>query len=550
MEKNVANAPQQTSFSALLQSVKAAGEDFEFYPTSPRMLAVIARHLPEDAESIMDIGAGDGRALLTLAAKCPDATLYGIEKSSTLMQSWPESIVPVGTDLFEQTLSALPVAYICANPPYSEFSLWARLIIESGHARKAFLIIPQRWKEDLSILVALEKRGATARVLHSDSFHDAQRQARAVVDIVEISFPMEGRDYGRYDKPTDPFDLWFDSNIFEAEEADDSESAYQREQRELAKIREHDSIPELVEAYNEEYDRMQANYRAIFRLDMALLSELGVSKKNVKEGIKLKMAGLKAKYWGVLFERLDGITDRLSTATKKKLMERLTGRVAVAFTANNAYAIVLWAIRCANSYFDEQTVQLYRDLSTFESVLKYKSNVRTWSRDDWRYRFCDDESRKPTHYSLELRVVVARGGGISDRDSWDYPGGLSKRAHELLADIIAVFHNLGFPALDQRSLDRQWSAGEVQEWRQPGGGVLFQVRAFGNGNLHFKFAQDAIRALNVTTGRLLGWLRAPADVVTELGYTKAEAEQFFHCTKMLGPSNVAGLLVGSTEESS
>lgn len=538
---------ERPSFPRLLAAVKDAGEDFEWYPTTDRMIEVVTRHIDTTAESIMDIGAGDGRVLTKLGACFENSPLlYAIEKSSVLMQSWPENIVPVGTDLFEQNLSALPCDYLFCNPPYSEFELWARIIIEAGYARKAFLVIPQRWKENEAIALALKARGATARVIHSDNFHDAQRQARAVVDVVEISYPMQGREYRRYDKPSDPFDRWFDENIstFEAEEP---EREYEAERRDLAKIREHRTITDLVEAYAEEYARMEKNYRAIFELDYQLLKELGVSKANVREGIKKKMAGLKSKYWTVLFERLDAVTDRLSTGTKKKFTERLVGRIAVAFTTANAYAVVLWAIKNANLYFEQQAVQLYKDLSTFEGAMAYKSNQRTWKQDDWRYRFRDDDERsRSSHYGLELRIVVNRYGGVSS-ENWDHPGGLARSCHELLADVLAVFYNLGFRSYSPRSLDRRWISGEKQEWATTSGKPLFQVRAFRNGNLHFKFAQDAMRALNVEAGRLLGWLRAPDDVVSELGYTKAEAEKFFHSTNLIGPSIVAGLLTGSAD---
>jgi hypothetical protein len=42
------------------------------------------------------------------------------------------------------------------------------------------------------------------------------------------------------------------------------------------------------------------------------------------------------------------------------------------------------------------------------------------------------------------------------------------------------------------------------------GDVLFQAKAYMNGNMHFRFLPDAIKALNVEAGRLLGWLRSAA----------------------------------------
>jgi hypothetical protein len=301
----------------------------------------------------------------------------------------------------------------------------------------------------------------------------------------------------------------------------------------------------MVEEYQEEYKRMEDNYKAIFRLDYALLKELGISKENVREGIKVKMTGLKAKYWTLLFERLNTITDRLSTATKEKFTQKLLGRNTLAFTSNNAYAVVLWAIKNANKYFDEQTVQLYSDLSTFDGVLNYKSNVRTWKKSDWRY-YRGDEEQHPSHYALDYRIVVERYSGIfpSGFGSYEYPGNLHRRCHDLISDVVAVLFNLGFPSKGPRSLDREWWSGEWQNWYRLGdkNEILFQVKAHKNGNLHFRFLPDAIKSLNVEAGRLLGWLNEPEEVVKELGYTKEEAERFFSCTRLITAGSARLLL--------
>lgn len=549
------------SFTSLLKSVQAVDEDFEWYPTSTRIIEVVSRRLDKTKPdtSILDIGAGDGRVLRQLAEgftgpyTCTP-TLYAIEKSLTLIEAQPENVIPVGTDLFEQNLACLPVTYIYCNPPYSQFESWAVMIIESGHARKAFMVLPQRWKDNPSIKVALEKRGASAKVIHNDDFYDAPRRARAVVDVVEVSYPM--KDDHHWNEVKDPFDVWFDQNIstFDSEEDTSRQTDYDLESRELTRVRQLDSISAMVEAYQEEYTRMEANYKAIFQLDYALLKELGVNKENVRDGIKVKMAGLKARYWTVLFERLDAITNRLSTATKAKFTERLTGRVTLAFTENNAYAVVLWAIKNANKYFDEQTVALYRDLSTYEGVLNYKSNVRTWQVNDWRYYKHSDEF-KPSHYALDYRIVLEKYHGIfsSDFGMYEYPGNLHKTCHEVIADVIAVLFNLGFVAHGEKSMDRQWTAGQWQDWYKGGdfetSPVLFQVKAHKNGNLHFRFMPDAIKALNVEAGRLLGWLKGPSDVVKELGYTAEEAERLYATMKMIVPgSDGVRLMLTGREE--
>lgn len=528
----------------LLAAVKAADQDFEWYPTTQRMIDVVAKHIPADTKSIMDIGAGDGRVLVELAKRCEyPPELYAIEKSSVLVEAQPEEVTPVGTDLHEQNLACLPVDYIFSNPPYSEseYVSWARVIIEFGYAKKAFLVLPRRWKDDQLIQAALQKRGAEARVIHSDDFYDGPRPARAVVDIVEIRYPTQSTGWSGTEKAKDPFDIWFDQNIDtfdQAEEVEDPDVGSSVE-----RLKQLWTIGEMVAAYNDEYARMSENYRAIFRLDYAILKELGVNKEHVRDGIKKKMAGLKSKYWHLLFDRLDTITNRFSTATRKKFLDRLAGRAAIEFTSSNAYAVVLWAIKHANKYYDEQLVQLFRDLSTFEGVLNYKSNQRVWQRDDWRFYH---DKPKPSHYALDYRFVVRQWQAIGNGGSyqWQYPGNLYEGCHNLIADVIVVLYNLGYATVDSPSKNRQWEAGQWQDFTLASGDVLFQVKAHKNGNLHFRFMPAAIKAINVEAGRLLGWIRSKQDVVKELGYTEAEADRFYRSSVQIGVSSVRMLTAG------
>lgn len=549
--------------TSTLQSLIAADQDFEWYPTTERMIDAVAKRIRHDGGSLLDIGAGDGRVLAALATwreprgEESRRKLYSIEKSAVLVQAQPEEVIPVGTDLFEQNLACIKVDFIFCNPPYSQYETWVSTIIESGYAQRAYLVIPQRWKDSPQIAASLKKRGAKAKVIHSDNFEDAERRARAVIDIIEVTYPKKyDRDYGR-DDIKDPFDIWFDQNI-DTFEREQELSEDQANSKEMARLRQLDTIGAMVDAYNEEYARMEANYRAIFQLDYALLNELGVKKDAVREGIKARMAGLKTKYWQLLFERLDAVTSRLSTKTKASFLERLTGiggsaveerdsgsrQTSVAFTHSNAYTVVLWAIKHANKYYDQQLVDLFRELSTFEGVQNYKSNQRTWEKNNWRYQ-AEDHSR----YALDYRIVVSRYNALGGESfQWEHPGGLHKNCHELIDDAIAVFYNLGFTlGHSAPSRNRIWRSGEWQDFCRGDDSVLFQVKAFKNGNLHFRFMPDAIRVLNVEAGRLLGWLRSPADVVAELGYSADEAASFFGSSRKIGAGNIKLLTAAGAE---
>jgi SAM-dependent methyltransferase len=521
--------------SALLEQVKAADQDFEWYPTTERMVARILARLGsyDRPSSVLDVGAGDGRVLGWFRGDNEHVACYSIEKSTVLQQAQPEWVTPAGTEFFEQDLAALPVDLVFCNPPYSDFEAWALRLIDTAHCFRLFLILPDRWKDSEGIKWALKRREGVATVIASDDFLDAERRARARVDIIEITFGARD-DYRR--TPQDPFDIWFRENIttFETER---EVSDYEATQQTLARLHRLDSIDSLVTAFNEDYERMQNNYKALFSLDAALFKELGVNKEQVRTGLKARMKGLKNVYWTALFDQLGVITSRLSTKTKKHFSDRITQQTAIAFTHGNAHAVVLWALRFANVYFNEQVVDLFRELSTHDGVSNYKSNQRTWEKDGWRYMAKDH-----SHYALDYRVVLKHFSAIYDPNSfggsYESPGNLHVSCHQVIDDVIAVFGNLGFPTKDQPSRSRAWLSNVTQTFCAVDGQPLFEVKAFKNGNLHFKFRPAAIRTLNVEAGRLLGWIRSPAEAATELGYSPAEVAQAFGSSAQLTPGGI------------
>lgn len=511
----------------LLDTLKTTAQDFEWYPTTDRMIDVVIGYLRDKRiESVMDIGAGDGRVLLRFGDAFESVSLYAIEKALPLVQAQPERITPVGTEFYEQDLMSLKVDVIFSNPPYSDFEAWMCRIIETGFAKQMFLIVPDRWKDSPTIQQALKKRDALATVIHHDHFMDAERVSRARVDIVRVTFPDNWRE------APDPFFAWFDDNItmFDEQPKIEDEKVF-----DLARLQSMKSISGLVAAFNEEWDRIQYNYRTIFTLDGELLRELGVNKGAVRGGMKKRLEGLKQKYWEALFTHLDVLTVRLSTKTKQKFLRKIASHTTVAFTEPNVYSVVLWALKFANQYFDTQVVELFRELSCHDGVQNYKSNIKTWEKDGWRWCASDH-----SHYQLDYRIVKDGYQAIlkASWDRWEYPGGIHKSVHELLDDIIAVSGNLGFRTKAIPSRERTWVGGAWQNFEDESGRLLFQAKGYMNGNVHLRFSPDVIRAINIEAGRLLGWVRGPEDVVAEMGYSMDDAKRFFGSNARLTTSSV------------
>jgi len=208
--------------NALVKELKGLNEDFEFYPTTQAMINVIKKDMVKyfnnyeegktvlSHSAVLDCGAGDGRVCGQLAN---GGKKYAIEKSKRLIEAMPDDVFIVGTDFFQSTLIDKEVDVIFCNPPYSEYIQWAQKVIREANSKMIYLILPQRWADSADIKKAIESRKATYTIIGSDNFLDAERSARAKIDIISIRMTDGNYSYGRDQKRTDPFDIWFEENF-------------------------------------------------------------------------------------------------------------------------------------------------------------------------------------------------------------------------------------------------------------------------------------------------------------------------------------------------
>lgn len=535
-----------TSTSSLVQQIKEAGQDFEFYPTTREIVYRVWRGIGRDSRhyNVLDIGAGNGNFFRLLdefnrTKQCEDCyrpsfTKYAIEKSQILISNFPADVFVIGTDFHHQTLIDKEMDVIFCNPPYSEYEAWATKIIKEANAERVFLVIPTRWKESALIQQAIKSRGALVSVLDTYDFLNAERAARAKVNLISIFYGA------KYDRSDSAFNTWFDETFkFAAPQKEVFE--YEEERQKAEKInaqlvKGQNLIERLEELYLDEMQRLYGNYRAIEKLDAGILSELNVDVEKLREGLKLRLKGTKNLYWEQLFNRLTAITDRLTAKSRRELLDKLEKNTAVDYTAANAYAIVLWAIKNANQYMDSQLKELYLELSKPDNVLNYKSNQRTFQQDDWRYG-----AEKPTHYKLDYRII----NRLYKCFGTDWDGNvreLYESAHNNINDIITVAKNLGF-AVKQSSFDFTWHPGEPQVFTYFDKGEekqFMRAKAHLNGNIHYQFCKEFSKAFNVEAGRLFGWLRTAQEAAHELDLPLAETTGYFGRQRaaMLGANNI------------
>jgi len=352
----------------------------------------------------------------------------------------------------------------------------------------------------------------------------------------------------------DPFELWFAEN-FKLEIAKDEQSKYDLfnqckeqvdESVKKALVNGSDLITALESLYQHELQKLLGTYKKLEMIDPAILDELNVSLTAVKRALRIKIEGLKDIFWKELFNHLDKITWRLTKASRERLLSKLTAHTHVDFTVSNAYAVVVWVIKNANHYFDDQLINMVETMTNEANIENYASNQRTFGREEWRY------GRTPSElawYKLDYRIVLHRSGGICTAyySFEQSKSGLSHRAGDVLNDLRTIATNLGF---DTSSFGDAHSVAWVSNRKNTflyhdlsrgQDHILFEAKAYKNGNLHLKLNQAFICRLNVEFGRLKGWLKSPKQAAEELDISETEAAKSFAANLQLEHSNLLAL---------
>lgn len=400
--------------------------------------------------------------------------------------------------------------------------------------------MPVRWRSSEPIRDSLKLRNAEFKILQTMDFLNADRAARATVDIVSIKL-FQSRFGNRHDiLHEDPFDVWFEQT-FQPTADREQRGDYEKEAARGTTLKDQidkqlttgkSLVPALVELYNHEMTHLQKMFISICGLDVDILKELNVSVRGLKESLQQRIKGLKNRYWTELFNNYERITKRLTHASRETMLNKLTAHTSIDFTESNIYAVTIWVIKNANKYFDLQLVDLVEKMIDKANIFLYKSNKRLYTDQDWRCRWGGyNQPDDLKNFGLELRIVLHRLGGICS-PSYDCPNGLSKRAHHFLDDVVAVACNLGvtLPSwVNSQQIVDEWQSNKKVEFymSREENKILMQVKAFKNGNLHIKFNQDFIRTLNVEFGRLKGWLTNHIQASEELNIPAEFAEKAF-----------------------
>lgn len=557
----------------LLKTLKDAEEDFEFYPTSKEMIKPIFDNIEKSDINILDIGCGtcnfkkyynefsqedyeigSKKAKLEAEKEDPDPFIrsdrkiiskyYVIEKSKILLNGLDRETIVLGTDFENEMLIDKPVDIIFCNPPYSDYKKWMLKIISEGNCYDIYLVVPERWKDNKQIKDFLTKKELNYKILGSFDFLNAERQARAKVNIVHII--KKERDYGKLPLIEETaFDEWFDKTFQMSSKEEKKLNDYEREQKEKEKIKEQlicepkEKAKVLIQLYEEESNKLLNNFKAICGLDIDILETIGVSKNSLKEAIKQKLINLKNLYWEMVFEEMEEITKRLTESSRDRMLNKFTELKSVDFTLSNIYSLVIWVIKNANQFYNDQLIYFYKELSKLENVKPYKSNLKLFDKEKWKYlKF----SEKASHYTLDYRIICSNFL-IGVNYSYGHMSSYNNKSR--LNDFKAIFNNLGF---EISYVENCRAFGVNYYAHDPKGNVMFEYKCYKNGNLHIKFNIEFTKALNVEVSRLLGWIKSKEDIKKEFCDEMAKgAEKYFKINHSVQIGNNL-LLLNSNDE--
>lgn len=541
----------------LVSELRSHDQDFEFYPTTKEQLNVIRNDLEEilkencfhskyrEKVKILDVGAGDGRALFTLSTHLNELNIetkmFAIEKAMTHTSSYVgKNISVIGTDFEQTNFISKNADLVFTNPPYLHYERWIYTLIKQMKFKLMYAVIPERWVNCESIKEAMERMNIHYKILAESDFVEADRVSRAKVNVIRFSrddFESYSKRKARFKNSSyknvlgsssvSPFQVFINDELglkknysestkefnilVEKQRVSESLSEEGSEQNKIMVSR--GVLNALLDSYEKDLERTLGDYKKISTLDPSLLKELGVDYDNLVDGVKQKLFGYRNVYWSLLFDNLDVLYRKLTQKNKVKLLDVLNSN-ALDFTYNNAVYIIDYAVKMANDLIEDSIIHVYKKLTSEKSILRhYKSNTHHY-QDKWRYN--NKEQNDKAKYLLDYRFISSHFNNFS---SYSWEKGLIDDAREYISDIVVAMSLIGYDEVFVNVSFDEINPGDsltVQGYDVNKNKIdLVVVKFYKNGNRHLKFNQEAMLRFNVMVSRLLGWVRDKGDFVYE-----------------------------------
>lgn len=511
------------SVTELVKQLKEQGQDFEWYPSTDEMISKITPSIIDEMKSgslynlnILDIGAGNGKVLEKIKENLQKEgkeyisfNKYAIEKSDILIEQMQRDVVVIGGDFYE--ISLIEKTYfniVFCNPPYSEYESFASRIIKELKANRIFLILPSRWKDSKEIKNAIYSRKDDLKchnILGEFDFLNAQRQARAKVEIVEFIFNKYRFDDKNNDLFISSLKECFNIDLENIQNRSEKDEEFENDiKREINEVKNEDLIEKLISLYNKEFEKLNYSLNNFNNIPKSILSNLRIDKESIAEAIQGEIKGIKFVFWKELFNRLDSINERLIPKYRLRLADTFSS-LNIDFNFSNIKSACLYVIKNANYYVDLGVLDLFDDF-TEHGALEYKSNKK-FIFSSWRHT--DDKFKAK---KLDYRVVYPCGSLSSISELWDKLSTIAKLLGFIpcSTNYNLINHYKNYDYISGQFEDK--SEGDcffINHNKEEE--IFFSFRAYKNGNLHFNFNKEFIACFNIAVGKLRKWINNKAE---------------------------------------
>ncbi len=492
----------------LISNLKEQNQDFEFYPTTSKMIYDIVNHIGSytfEKGKILDIGAGNGNFFTKLSKICDTTYLakFAIEKSQILINQMPNDIIIVGADFHQQTLIDKDFDLVFCNPPYSEFKAWMEKVISETNSNKVVFIVPERWQEDIKLVELVKKRGFEYKIISSDDFLDAERQARAKVDIIYFK---RNRDKNYYDNNSNVSKSFFDffQENFSVLKNEKEKDFNINERIENKLVVGSNLIERMCSLYTLEFQSLIDSFKSISKIDDKTLENIGIDRIKVMKALSEKISSLKNEYWMHLIHNLKEVNQRLIYKFRESLINSITFAIGnIDFNEQNCYAILIWIIKNANKSINEQLLFMFDVCIEPQNIKKYKSNKlvfeteqRNWGKKEVRFK----NRKEIKNITLDYRIITCSGS--YEITNYYYRNNYTEQnimnCWEVICDNLLGHKDFG------------------------------DIKFFKNGNVHLKFNTEFSKAFNIQASLLKGWIKDKREAMNEFDADIKEADLNFN----------------------
>lgn len=466
-------------------------------------------------DTMLDIGAGDGRVLKALKAN----KKYAIEIAQTQADDLiRQGIFLIGRDFYKTSLSFDKYGVVFCNPPYSTYEDWAKTIIQTSNFDVLYLVLPIRW-ENTNIKNIIDDLKYEYSIVGQYDFSNADREARAKVHLIRINAKWKNvsrgdRNYTSQETIIDAFERWVTENIADFSEAIEEDYKV-REETHLSLVKK--PIDKLLDDYEEEKKILFEAFKTIGKLPINIIQMFGQDKKSMIETLRKSIKNLKYKYWKACFSQLEIVRNRMTRKTVNDIFQKILEFGTLDFNVENVYSIIIWIINNTNIGITEQICDVFEKMAKPDYIKAYKSN-KHWEKGDWDYR----NEGKYTLGDLDYRVVFPVYAE-------SYCSNLT-----ILDDFIVVCKNLGFVFADNTPSPNLNLSRELQTFYLANGEVAFTLRYYsGNKNAHLKISKNILMKFNIEVAKIKKWVHSAEQASEEMDIPKDEAAALWNASLQL-----------------